>query len=212
MAFNSNYTFLAQQVYDPNIYNEGTSYTAPDGSKWAVVQSSEPHSDDYQGALFKSDSGQYVYASRGTESLADVGADLQMGVNKLPDQLVSARNDLVLAKDLITQAGGNPNDLTLVGHSLGGALTQMLAAENPQLSAVTFNAYGAGNLIPAGSYDNITNHVMYLDPVSVAPGSAMPGSTVAYFGKRDAILQGLPDWLRQKLADDVPTAIKLLDQ
>jgi len=99
----------ASRVYDATKGNEGASYSAPDGSNWTVVQASEPHADGYQGALFRNDFGQYVYASRGTEPVfADVVADLQMGVNKLPDQLISARNDLALAKDLITQAGGNP--------------------------------------------------------------------------------------------------------
>jgi hypothetical protein len=77
MAFNSNYAFLADKVYDTGPGSADTSYTAPDGNKWTVVWASEQHADDYQGALFKNDFGQYVYASRGTESFADVNADLR---------------------------------------------------------------------------------------------------------------------------------------
>jgi len=182
MTYNINDAFLADQVYATTRADIGKIYTKPGCSQWQVVEAYS-YADGYQGALFKNTAtGKYEFVSRGTEptSGSDVRADLQMGVRQLPDQMTSARNALQDAKGLISLAGGNPNDLTLVGHSLGGALTQMLAAENPQLQAQTFNPYGAGNLIPPGDYNNITNHVMNLDWVSVMWGSKMPGSTFAY--------------------------------
>ena len=96
-------------------------------------------------------------------------------------RLVEFLRDLALMKDKIVRDGGNPNtDLSLIGHSLGGSITQVLGAENPQLPAVTFNPYGVGNLVPPGEYPNIANNVMAQDLVCVLPGSKMIGSTTMY--------------------------------
>ncbi|MEI8327268.1 MAG: hypothetical protein WCH44_18265, partial [Betaproteobacteria bacterium] len=196
MSYDINNAFLANKVYDVKKEDAGKTYTSPDGSEWKLIKPYTENPDGYQGALFQNTAtGKYEFASRGTEfNLNDGQADWQMGIGQLPDQLQSARSSLENAMDLVKAAGGNPNDMTLVGHSLGGALTQMLAAENPQLQAVTFNAYGAGNLIPPGDYGNITNHVMYLDPVSVMVGSKMPGMTLAYSEQGFESSTVLPGW------------------
>lgn len=141
---------------------------------------------NYQGALLKNlDTGKYELVSRGTEfdrePLKDGKADLQMGFGHLPDQVADARAFLKASEKIIRNDGGNPNtDLSLTGHSLGGSITQVLGAENPQLKAETFNPYGVGNLVPPNDYPNITNHVMEKDFVSVLPGSKMIGATYAY--------------------------------
>jgi len=183
MTYQVGQAYLAFKVYGINEVDKGTVVTAPDGSRFQVMLT-DRKGNGYQGALLKSlDTGKYEFVNRGTEPKqgGDINADLQMGMGALPDQAQSARAFLIDAKDYITAHGGNPDtDLSISGHSLGGAITQILASENPQLPANAFNPYGAGNLIPAGDYPNITNHVMARDPVSVMPGSKMPGNTVMY--------------------------------
>ena len=181
MTYNINDAFLAHQVYQ-NV-GRGSTLVSPDGSQWNVVLLSPPNSSDYQGMLVRNNAtGQYTFVNRGTESATDFVSNAQMGIHKLPDQVPHARNFLQDAKDEIIRNGGNPTtDLSLTGHSLGGSITQVLGAENPNLQASTFNAYGVGNLIPAGgNYSNITNNVMAGDGVSVAPGSKMIGDTLMY--------------------------------
>ena len=185
MTYKFSDAYLATQVYANAV--RGSTIVSPDGSQWKVIRLSDPNPSDYQGMLVKNDTtGQYKFVSRGTEteplSGRDINADLQMGIGKLPNQVQDAREFLIEAKKDIIRDGGNPTiDLSLTGHSLGGSITQILAAENPQLNASTFNPYGVGNLIPGGGdYSNISNHVMAKDYVSVAPGSKMIGSTNMY--------------------------------
>ncbi|MDO8770929.1 MAG: hypothetical protein Q7K57_19915, partial [Burkholderiaceae bacterium] len=194
MSYNINDAFLAKQIYDVQTSN-GT-YTSPDGNQWTVIDRYS-YPDGYQGVLFQNTTtGKYEFVSRGTEANAgDVYSDWQMGIGRLPDQLISARESLQRAQASIGGAGGNPDDITLVGHSLGGSLTQMLAAENPQLQAQAFNPYGTANLLPPGDYSNITNHVMYLDPVSVLVGSKMPGVTQAYSEQDLVGVPVVPGWV-----------------
>ncbi len=126
-----------------------------------------------------------VIAHRGTEPIrfdGDWTANLQMGLRKVPDQYEYARKFLEQIKDTYRDA-----TLSLTGHSLGGALAQLQAAQTG-LSAVTFNPYGAKTLIPAlnekygldldpeASYANIANHRTLFDGVSQIPGSAQLGS------------------------------------
>jgi hypothetical protein len=187
MAYNINDAFLAQKVYDVSDKNIGTIYKSPDGSLWKL-EAAQSYSDGYQGALFKNQAtGQYEFASRGTqvELSAELHrdllvADLQMGFKAIPDQMVSQREFFNLAKGQVIKDGGDPNQIILTGHSLGGSLVNLLGAENPQNKVQGFNAYGVGNLVPDGDYSNITNHVMARDPVSVMPGSNMLGTTYKY--------------------------------
>ena len=106
-----------------------------------------PNIAGYDGAAFRNNStGEIVIASRGTEPLTfdgDWTSNLQMGANQLPDQYQYARQFL---EEVKAAYQGAP--ITLTGHSLGGALTQLLAAETG-LTATTFNAYGAKDLVPA---------------------------------------------------------------
>jgi hypothetical protein len=185
MTYDLNKAFLADAVYSKTLQQNQT-ITSSDGSQWTAVQISPQNTTGYQGALFKNEAtGQYVFASRGTDitSTKDLGANLQMGLQQTPDQMAVQREFFQEVKKEVLRRNGNPDSITLTGHSLGGALIQALAAENPANQADTFNAYGPGNLIPGSEgkvYNNITNHVMHLDGVSVLPGSQMIGNTVAY--------------------------------
>ena len=188
MTYDLNKAFLADAVYSKTLQQNQT-ITSSDGSQWTAVQISPQNTTGYQGALFKNEAtGQYVFASRGTEILSkdtlnDLGANLQMGLQQIPDQMAVQRAFFKDVVEKLLEDGIPPDSITLTGHSLGGALIQALAAENPLNKADTFNAYGAGNLILGSEgkvYNNITNHVMHLDGVSVLPGSQMIGNTVAY--------------------------------
>ena len=122
-----------------------------------------------------------VIANRGTEPLAfdgDWTSNFQMGRDQLPIQYQYAKqffNDVLSAN-----AGAQ---ISITGHSLGGSLAQLLAADTG-LAAVTFNPYGAKDLlslipsndrIQAGDFSNIQNHQTALDGVSRLPGSTQLG-------------------------------------
>ncbi len=186
MSYDINEAFLAGKSYKLGDANKGQTITGPNGSQWFVVDAFDNKQSGYQGALLKNvATGKYELVSRGTEferePIKDGVADLQMGLGQLPDQVSDARAFLKNSQDFIADKGGNPNtDLSLTGHSLGGSITQVLGAENPQLKATAFNPYGTGNLIPEGSHPNITNHISSSDSVSSMPGSNMPGQTLRY--------------------------------
>lgn len=185
MSYDTNKAFLAGKSYKLGDANKGQTFTGFNGSQWLVVDTRDT-ATGYQGALLKNvATGKYELVSRGTEfdrePIKDGVADLQMGLGQLPDQVADARAFLKNSQDYIAEKGGNPgSDLSLTGHSLGGSITQVLGAENPQLRATAFNPYGTGHLIPEGNYSNITNHIASSDPVSILPGSNMVGETLRY--------------------------------
>lgn len=171
----------------------------------------------YQGALFhNAATGEYVFSNRGTEQpIADGATNFLMGMEKVPAQFNDAQAAFADACDEVSAGGGDPSHITIVGHSLGGAISQALGADtgNP---TVTFNAYGAGNIQGFREYPddlgNITNHVMYGDPVSVLPGSRMLGKTLAYGDSFDGLIalfnpanffndHSVTEFLSQELAD-----------
>ena len=191
MSYDVRKAFLADQVYSTDKLKLGTVLTDPNGGRWALTlkwdSKTNGVNDGYQGALFKSlDTGKYEFASRGTEPKNELYkdllvADMQMAFKVIPDQMVSQRKFFEEAKGYISDKKGNPaTDLSAVGDSLGASLVNLLGAENSGLKVDGFNTYGVGNLIPVGSYNNITNHVLARDPVSVLPGSDMIGKTYMY--------------------------------
>ena len=186
MSYGFRKAFLAANAEQFKESARGQSFVIPGGGVWVVVNTtSNDTPTGYQAALLKNSVGEYVMVSRGTEPLReplkDGDSDIQMGAGKLPDQVSTARSFLESSTKYIAINGGDPNtQLSLVGPSLGGSITQILGAENPNLQASAFNPYGVGNLIAAGSYSNVTNYVMARDFVSVAPGSKMIGTTFMF--------------------------------
>ena len=159
MATTAEYANLAQATYN----NTG----APDG--WTRVGNSDPNNSGYQGAAFqRNGTNEIVVANRGTEptQYTDLRADLQMGLRQVPDQFYDAQNFLQQVMD-----ANNGANVSITGHSLGGALSQLLGAETG-LETVTFNPYGAKQLAeqlgidPNANYQNIHNNQTQFDPVS----------------------------------------------
>jgi len=145
MATNSELAQLSSAAYkiDP------ASMQLPQG--WSYLSESQPDpsgadTSGYKGYAFKNNiTGEIVIANRGTEptSSLDLAADLQMAANKLPDQYQFAKQFLDQIVNDPSNAGAS---ITITGHSLGGSLAQLLAAQTG-LSAVTFNPYGTKDLI-----------------------------------------------------------------
>ncbi len=186
MATSSEFAQLSSAAYQ----NVPANMQLPQG--WSFIMESQPDPSGYRGYAFaRLDAAgnpiEIVIANRGTEptSSLDRAADLQMMANQLPDQYQYAKQ---FYRDVLAVSGDTP--IATTGHSLGGTLAQLLAAEstqagNPLLTAVTFNPYGAKDLIPAinaqyglsldpnASYSNITNHQTMLDGVSRL-GSSFP--------------------------------------
>ncbi len=139
----------------------------------------------YQGTIYKNLlTGDYVVAHRGTEfdrqPLKDGAIDLGMVSTRFNGQLKDALDLTRQAKELADRDGSN---VSVTGHSLGGALAQV-TAHHYNLPGEAFNPYGANSLgyrIPEGQPKDaapFTNHVMAGDFVSA--GGKHYGSVEMY--------------------------------
>jgi len=201
VSYNPSSAYLSSLIYmedQVNANTNGASFADPSGQTWQQQAFTSDDQTGYQGAVFVNvKTNAVVLVNRGTEpsSYRDLASDLQMGVGKLPQQYASASNLFDEAKKVANSIGAPQSSILITGHSLGGSLAELLGAKysNP---TETFNPYGVGNLLSQlglrpGTYDNIVNHVTEADPVSVAPGSQMLGSTYAYITPADASMAAL---------------------
>ncbi|CCF68680.1 lipase [Xanthomonas phaseoli pv. phaseoli] len=145
-----------------------------EGERYAVLDHVNNPSNGYQGTVYRRErSGEIVVAHRGTEgAVNDVLTDATMVTSRTnpqaADALALTKNAMDIAKDVGKRTGHQP-EVTVTGHSLGGALAQV-SAHHYDLKGETFNAYGAASLsyrIPEGG-NSVINHVMASDPVSAA--------------------------------------------
>ncbi|WP_025948696.1 lipase family protein [Geobacillus thermocatenulatus] len=112
---------------------------------WKVIDFESSWNGYYGVAFQNKTTGEVVIANRGTQDWADGVQDLAL-INPSTDeallsQFASAQS---FYNQVLIKAGNNR--ITVTGHSLGGAITQVLAANN-DLSAVTFNAPGVLHLL-----------------------------------------------------------------
>ena len=99
----------------------------------------------------------------------DIGVDYSMVRDRINAQEKAAHEFTARVIEAAKLSGISRDHVSLVGHSLGGALVE-IESSNFDLRGMTFNSYGAVDLgydIPEGG-DKIVNYVMAGDPVSAA--------------------------------------------
>ena len=138
--FNKELLILSQYTYD----DENTHFPF----NWRKIKSYNDR-NGFQAFLYKNNDNNIVLSFRGTEIqklknaevFKDLYSDAQLALEILPLQYSSAN---ALYQEI---KKGYPNfEITVTGHSLGGSLAQLVSAAN-DCPAVTFNAYGTGNII-----------------------------------------------------------------
>ncbi len=147
----------------------------------------------YQGTIYqRADTGEIVVAHRGTEfdrqplrdgGLADGGMVFGRVNAQARDAISLTERALEIANKIGEDKGYAPQ-VTVTGHSLGGALAQV-SAHHFGLYGEAFNPYGAVSLemrIPEGG-GRFVNHVMAADVVSAA--SPHYGHTRYYASERE---------------------------
>jgi Ca2+-binding RTX toxin-like protein len=181
------YAFLSDMAYKASWEQGQLTDLAPSGERYTVLEFITDASG-YKGVIFKSGNGDIVVAHCGTEFETDkirdlLQADGQMGTLALNQQIFSARWLVERALDIAAQDPAHPT-VTLTGHSLGGALTQMTAFKYG-LYGETFNSYGAVGIegLPAGGGDAVVNHIRVTDMVAAL--GVHYGKVIAYATEED---------------------------
>lgn len=172
----------------------------PSGQEYEVLDVLD-HESGYYGVIFKNnDTGEIIVAHCGTEfdgEHADKIRDLLLtdGQMALIDVNQQRNPAILLVERALALAASDPDNpsVSVTGHSLGGALAQITAAEFG-LYGETFNGYGAAAQIEgAAAGANVVNHVRVTDIVAAAAEHF--GEVRVYATENDADLVVLPDVL-----------------
>ncbi len=161
---------------DISYKNEDQIRTALVGSNWTVLSIDSKYVTPGAGGfaavaygLDANDDGIYeqvVIAYRGSDNPADwLGADSEIALGQIPTEQLSEAVAFYAAVNA-TYGTDNGNNLSITGHSLGGALAQLVSA-NFGNYAVTFNAPGMANQKKTMDflYSNVLNYVIMNDVV-----------------------------------------------
>ena len=127
-----------------------------------------------------SDGKNIIIAYRGTDKLFDHDGknDIDMAKSKIPAQAI----DAIRIYDKVKREHPN-SDIVVTGHSLGGSLAEIVSGIRGNL-AVTFNAYGVGDMFRnknALKENNVINYVNEYDAVSMVNGQNHIGEIYALF-------------------------------
>ena len=101
-----------------------------EGQRYAVLDHVNNKATGYQGTIYRREgSGDIVVAHRGTEgAVKDILTDATMVTSRTnpqaADALALTKNAMDIAKDVGKRTGHQP-EVTVTGHSLGGALAQV---------------------------------------------------------------------------------------
>ncbi len=128
---------------------------------------SAPMFDGLYYTVYKKDN-EIVLCFRGTEKSdkGDIGNDFKMGIlRRLPSQAKYGLNIYDELKKAYPDC-----QITVIGHSLGGSIAQMIGAMR-ETFAVTFNAFGTGDILRrykniSINPTNITNYCNPDDPIT----------------------------------------------
>ncbi|HEX7815553.1 XVIPCD domain-containing protein [Dyella sp.] len=186
----TDYARLAQNAYQDPQLNQVIDLG---GVKYQAIDSANNPLSGYQATAYKRmDDGEIIIAHRGTEFdrepiqdglIADAGMVLT-GVNAQASDAMKFTQKVLDEAKKESQNAGQPVEVTVTGHSLGGTLAEMTAARYG-LHGQTFNAYGAAGLltnVPQGG-NQIIDNVAATDLVSAA--SAHFGEVRTYATEAD---------------------------
>ncbi|WP_240127038.1 calcium-binding protein [Thermomonas alba] len=181
------FAFASSLAYQSGSLVIGTVFISPEGHRLTVLNTVSTLSG-YKGTVFRDEvTGNIIVASAGTEIFgstpSDINTDIAMAVSGIPNQFPDAATLFRWAQNYSTQ-NGSP-EIQVTGHSLGGALAQLLAAQNG-VGGETFNAFGSRSgaenlgLSDIALADSlITNHRTVQDIVSGV--SDHIGKVIDYF-------------------------------
>lgn len=123
-------------------------------SKYTVIDyDNNSKGNGMEAVLLRNDTtGQFVISFRGTQEPIDGFYDVTTGLLNLNPQIPDAT---AFVNDMIDRYGSSEglskSNLTLIGHSLGGILTQAIGADL-KIQGYTFNAWSSSNFINYSSH------------------------------------------------------------
>lgn len=151
--------------------------------KYKILEHYSDEKTDYQGTIYQDiNTGEIFVAHRGTASMEDGVVDYLMATQdvnlQIPHALALTERALKMAQDYAEDNNVPVPQVSITGHSLGGALAEVCAYEYG-LKAMTFNGYGSVGLkyqnlqgeyktVPREYHGDITNHMMANDVVNIA--------------------------------------------
>lgn len=107
-----------------------------------VLTARHKYPNGLNATVFSDEAGIVIIAFRGTDDKADIPSDVQIVNGELPEQFAEAQK---LYEDVQRE---NPSaKIILAGHSLGGSLAQLIAANNPKAAAFACAPVGTGNVV-----------------------------------------------------------------
>lgn len=136
----------------------GLAYSDADSVKksgWTQVASSSAD-NGFHAKAFEKD-GKIMIAFRGSDDAADLTSDYQMVAGRVPEQLENANNFVAQVRQQHPDA-----QIIVTGHSLGGALTELVASKNEDVLGLTFDAVGTRDIVKKNGLKDNNNTINYV--------------------------------------------------